>query len=226
MNARGLKSKPLPLRLLSYSAADKSVKIFPAKIGRWVAELLLVFVGVYAAFWLNNFQQHRQQAKQRDQILASLEQQLQEGVEGTKANAAKAAQELDDFRRALANGEKPKLRRFTFTTDYNPGDIATLLQAGGIELLDVKTLIVLRDFETVVRWGLSRMAHYQKLSDELIAPNLGQDAAFFYEDDGRKLRERFDIYPEALQARLDFFNELEKKQTQLLGQIQSERRRR
>jgi hypothetical protein len=202
------------------------LKIFSAKIGRWIAELLLVFVGVYAAFWLNNFQQRQQQAKQRDQILASLEQQLQEGVEGTKANAAKAADELREFQQALATGEKPKLRRFTFTTDYNPGDIATLLQAGGIELLDVKTLMVLRDFETVVRWGLSRMAHYQKLSDELIAPNLGQDPSFFYEENGRKLRERFEIYPEALQGRLEFFNELQQKQTQLLTQIQSERRKR
>ena len=216
----------LPVGPLSYSLADNSLKIFSAKIGRWIAELLLVFVGVYAAFWLNNFQQRQQQAKQRDQILASLEQQLQEGVEGTKANAAKAADELREFQQALATGEKPKLRRFTFTTDYNPGDIATLLQAGGIELLDVKTLMVLRDFETVVRWGLSRMAHYQKLSDELIAPNLGQDPSFFYEENGRKLRERFEIYPEALQGRLEFFNELQQKQTQLLTQIQSERRKR
>lgn len=59
----------------------------------------------------------------------------------------------------------------------------------------------------------------------MIAPNLGQDSSFFYEENGR-LRERFDIYPEALQARLDFFNELKEKQMQLLGQIRSERRKR
>jgi hypothetical protein len=193
-----LKSKSLPVRVLSY---------FRGQLGE-------------------DFQQHRQQARQRDQILASLEQQLQEGVEGTKAQGAKAAQELHDFRRALANGEKPKLHRSPSPPITTPGDNATLLQADGIELLDVKTLMVLRDFETVARWGLSRMAHYQKLSDELIAPNLGQDAAFFYEDEGRNLRERFDIYPEALQARLDFFNELQQKQMHLLSQIQSERRRR
>ena len=70
------------------------------------------------------------------------------------------------------------------------------------------------------------MAHYQKLSDELIAPNLGQDSSFFYEENGHQLRERFDIYPEALQAQLDFFNELKEKQMQLLSQIQSERRKR
>jgi hypothetical protein len=202
------------------------IKLSFAKVGHWLAELLLVFVGVYAAFWLNDFQQHRQQAKQRDQILASLERTLQEGVENTRAQAAKAAQEVGEFQRALERGERPKLRRFTFITDYNPGDIATLLQAGGIELLEVKTLTALRELESVIRWGLSRMAHYQKLSDELIGPNLGQESSFYYEENGRQLRERFEIYPEALQAKVDFFHELQQKQTQLLSQIQSERRKR
>jgi hypothetical protein len=29
-------------------------KSFFSRVGRWLAELILVFVGVYAAFWLNN----------------------------------------------------------------------------------------------------------------------------------------------------------------------------
>ena len=57
-----------------------------SRVGRWAAELLLVFVGVYAAFWLNNYQQHRQDAERRDQILASLEQQLREGIASGKTN--------------------------------------------------------------------------------------------------------------------------------------------
>ena len=194
------------------------------RIRSWVAELLLVFIGVYAAFWLNNFQQHQEQSRQRDQILASLEQELETGIRNTKTQVTGAERELREFQQALQNGNRPPLRRFTFTTDYNPGDIATLLQAGGIELLEVKTLTILREFESVVRWGLSRMAHYQKLSDELIIPNLGADPAAFYKEDGRELQERFAFYPEALQARRDFFKELEQKQTQLLDQIKTERR--
>jgi len=194
------------------------------KIGRWMAELVLVFVGVYAAFWLNNVQQHHQEAKRHDRILATLERLLEDGIAGTKEQAAKAEHEVAELQRALQAGEMPPVRRFTFTTDYNPGDIATLLQSGGIELLDVRTLTALRELESVIRWGLSRMAHYQKLSDELIAPNLDQGKSFFYEPSGQ-LRKRFEIYPEALQAELNFFRELEQKQTQLLRQIQSERQR-
>ena len=72
-----------------------------------------------------------------------------------------------------------------FSRPTGPGDIATLLQSGGVQLLDVKTLTALRELESVIRWGLSNMQRYQKISDELIVPNLDQDISFFY-DPGKK----------------------------------------
>src|SRR5262245_9639055 len=196
-----------------------------SRIGRWMAELILVFVGVYAAFWLNNYQQQRQEADRRDQILASLEGQLSEGIESGKINRAEQEQEAADFRRALDAGEMPPLKPFVFTTDYSPTDWATMLQSGGVQLLDVQTLMAVRNDESVIRWGLSRMAWYQKLSDELIVPNLDQDISFFYDPVTKKLRKRFEIYPEALDARVKFANELERTHTELLKRIQAERQR-
>jgi len=196
-----------------------------SKIGRWIAELLLVFVGVYAAFWLNSYQQHQQDAKRRDQILASLEQQLRESIESGKISGGKEDQTAAEFRRALEAGEMPPLHPFRFTTDYNPGDIAALLQSGGIELLDVKTLMALRGVESVIRWGLSRMADYKKFSEDLIVPNLDQDISFFYDPATNKLRKRFEMYPEALQTTANFAHDLERTQTELLKRIQAERHR-
>src|SRR5207237_2717318 len=198
---------------------------FLSRAGRWVAELVLVFVGVYAAFWLNNYQQHQQDAERRDRILASIEQTLREGIESGKINRAKEEREAAEFRRALDAGEMPPLHPFVFTTDYSPGDFATLLQSRGIQLLELETLTALRNDESVIRWGLSRMARYQKLSDELIVPNLDQDISFFHDPATRKLRKRFNIYPEALDARLKFANDLERTHTELLKQIQAERKR-
>ncbi len=196
-----------------------------SRFGRWAAELLLVFVGVYAAFWLNNYQQHRQDADRRDQILASLEQQLREGIESGKTNRAKEERVAAEFQRALDAGEMPPLRPFVFTTDYSPSDWATMLQSGGVQLLDVQTLLAVRNDESVIRWGVNRMAWYQKLSDELIVPNLDQDISFFYDPATKELRKRFEIYPEALQATVKFANELERTHTELLTRIQAERRR-
>jgi hypothetical protein len=194
-----------------------------SRIGRWTAELILVFVGVYAAFWLNNYQQHRQDAERRDRILASIERTLREGIESNEISRAKQQLEAAEFRRTLDAGEVPSLRPFVFTTDYSPGDFAALLQSGGIQLLDLETLTALRNDETIIRWGLSRMTRYTKLSDELIVPNLDQDISFFYDPATKKLRKRFDFYPEALDATVKFANELERTHTELLKRIQAER---
>ena len=152
---------------------------FWPRLGRWAAELILVFIGVYAAFWLNNFQQHQHDAERRDQILASIERTLSEGIESGKKNRVKEEEEAAKFQRALDAGETPPLHPFVFITDYSPGDFATLLQSGGTELLDLETRTALRKDESVIRWGLSRLQRYQKLSDELIVPNLDQDVYFF-----------------------------------------------
>jgi hypothetical protein len=197
----------------------------PSRIGRWIAELVLVFVGVYAAFWLNNYQQHQQDAERRSQILKSLEQQLRKGIESGKINRVKQKQEAAEFQRALNAGEMPPVPPFVFTTDYSPTDWATILQSGGVQLLDVQTLMAVRIDESVIRWGLSRMAWYQKLSDDLIVPNLDQDISFFYDPATKKLRKRFEIYPEALDARVRFANELERTHTELLKRIQAEQHR-
>src|SRR6266853_6463919 len=196
-----------------------------AHLGGWVAELVLVFVGVSAAFWLSNYQQHRQDAERRDRILASIERTLREGIESGKINRAKEEREAAEFQRALDAGEMPPLDPFVFTTDYSPGDFATLLQSGGIQLLDLQTLTALRNDESVIRWGLSRLARYQKLSDELIVPNLDQDISFFYDPATKKLRKRFELYPQALEATVKFSHDLERTHTQLLKQIQAERQR-
>jgi hypothetical protein len=199
---------------------------FWPRLGRWAAELILVFIGVYAAFWLNNFQQHQHDAERRDQILASIERTLSEGIESGKKNRVKEEEEAAKFQRALDAGEMPPLDPFVFITDYSPGDFATLLQSGGTELLDLETRTALRKDESVIRWGLSRLQRYQKLSDELIVPNLDQDVSFFYDPATKKLRKRFEIYPEALQATVEFARDLERTHTNLLKQIQTERHHR
>ena len=208
---------------LSY--LDRKRRTLRARLTHWTAEVILVFIGVSAAFWMNNFHQHQHEAERRDRILASLERTLREGIASGKVNAAQEERERAEFQRALDAGEMPPLRPYVFTTDYSPGDFAALLQSGGVELLDVKTLTALRNDESVIRWGLSRLQRYQKLSDELIVPNLAQDISFFYDPATRKLRKPFEMYPEALQSTVQFAHDLDRTHTELLERIQAERHR-
>ena len=205
---------------------DSPRKSLRSRLSHWAAELLLVFLGAYAAFWLTNYQQHRADVRRHDQILGWLEERMKEGLENTKEDVQKHDQQAAEFRRALAAGEMPPLRPFSFTTDYSASDMSSVLQSGGYEVLDIKTLTALRDLESTVRWGLDRMTHYQKLSDELIWPNLDQDISFFYDPATKKLRQRFSQYPEMLEDTAKFFHDLEKAKHELLTQLQAERHER
>lgn len=195
------------------------------KLGRWAAELLLVFLGAYAAFSLTNYQQHRQEARRRDQILESLEQRTRETLANCEEQRGKAEQDAAEFRRALAAGEMPPVRPITFSSDYNANDAAILLQSGGLELLEVKTILAVRNAESAIRGGLSRLAHIEKLSDEMIMPNLDQEIGFFYDPATKQLRKRFALYPSALQIEADFYRDMQGADAELLQQLQAERKR-
>src|SRR5205085_7714726 len=104
--------------------------------------------------------------------------------------------------------------------------LAAIVRAGGGDLVGLAAVKAVRDDESVIRWGLARMARYQKLSDELIVPNLDQGSSFFCDPATKKLRERFEVYPEALQATVKFARDLERTHTDLLKRIQAERQHR
>ncbi len=159
--------------------SDEPKRSWRTQLGRWLAELLLVFLGAYAAFWLTGYQQHQQDAKRRDQILASLEQQARENIKDAGTGSARQAKRIADFESAPAAGEMPPLQPLSFSSDYNAGDVSALLQAGALDVLDVKTIVALRKAELAIRAGLSRMAHDERLSDQLIVPNLDEDVSFF-----------------------------------------------
>ena len=195
------------------------------RIGKWAAELLLVFIGAYAAFWLNSYQERQRDAQRRDLILASLEDDVRGSIGKNHAQAERLGKEAAAFRGMVDRGEMPELRPFVFITDYSPTDIATLLQAGGVELLDPKTLAALRKVESTVRAWLAQMARYEKLSDQLIVPNVEQGPEFFYDPATKKLRKRFEKYPQSLEDAAKFFADLEKTETDLLARVQLERQK-
>ena len=192
-------------------------------LGRWAAELLLVFLGAYAAFWLTNHQERQKEVHRRDQFLNALEQQVSLDLESARAQREQQTKNLAAFRRALDAGEMPPLNSFSFISDYSATDIATLLQSGGYHLLDIKTLIALRELESVLRRGVATMTHAQQLSDTLIVPNLDQEITFFYDPATKQLRKRFTRYAEALEKFVPFYDAYIQALTELLTQIRAER---
>ena len=66
----------------------RDTRILRSRLVHWIAELCLVFIGVYGAFWLNSYQERQHEAQRRDRILATLEESVQKSIKRYEAAAA------------------------------------------------------------------------------------------------------------------------------------------
>jgi hypothetical protein len=197
--------------------------------GRWtktvidrVIELIIVFVGVYAAFVLNAHQSHEQERQRRLQILAYLEKQATASAEKLKQVTLSYDERMNAFLAQLARGEMPEVAPISWASNYNANETNWILQAGGLELLDIATIAQLKEVDSNASTGLSTMAHYQQLSDQLIVPHIGQGRSFFYDPATKQLRPEYAQYPDILREGSRVLHQLSEKTDQLVTQLRSE----
>jgi hypothetical protein len=72
---------------------------------------------------------------------------------------------------------------------------------------------------------LSKALQDQKLSDELIVPNLGKDISFFYDPTKERLKEPFTSYRATLKSYAEIFRMRANAYNEVQNQIRAERPR-
>jgi hypothetical protein len=188
-------------------------------------ELVIVFVGVYAAFVLNAYQIHAQERQRRAQILSYLEGGATQSEVKLKTVAQEYDRLINEFLSRLEKGEMPEISPIAWSSSYNPNESAWLLQAGGLELLDIQTIARMRELDAAAGTGLSTMAHYQQLSDQMIVPHLGEGRAAFYDVETKKLRPQYARYPEMLREGSRVLHDMAEKTDALAAQLRAEEAR-
>ena len=192
---------------------------------RWAGELATVFVGVYAAFVLNNYQSHRQERQRREQMLDWAQAEYAGMLTNISREETHLREGADAFNRKVKAGEMPPLHAFHFVTDYNPADFTTLLQSGGFDLLDIQTVRAIREVEGSLRQMVEIIQHDQRLSDAMILPALSQPPSYFYDPATRKLQPGFAWYAEYFDTQLGIYAEMHGELVKVLAQIRAERER-
>jgi hypothetical protein len=196
---------------------------------RWIpilfdrlTELVIVFIGVYAAFILSAHQSHEQERQRRGQILALLAKGAAATAAGLKQTTVDYDRRMNEFLTQLAKGEMPEITAISWANSYNPDERNWLLQAGGLELLDIETIVRLKELDAVARTGFGTMAHYQQISDQLIVPHAGEGRAFFYDPATKQLRNEYTQYPEMLKEGSRVLHNLGEKTDRLVSQLRAE----
>jgi hypothetical protein len=163
-----------------------------------VLELAVVFVGVYAAFAMSEFDDRREAAQRRQQLQAALVREIRDITSNTRRVATTLPKELAAFDSAVAAGRRPTLEPWIEPIRVDAHVWQATLAAGGLALFDVPTLYRISQFYNELNAGFEQLAQLRALSESILIPNLGRGSDEFYSSDGFNLRPKYAWYRQGL----------------------------
>jgi hypothetical protein len=179
----------------------KSVRGFFKRTGWLVAEVVLVFLGMYGAFLLERMHDEEMDLLRKKQIL----QALVDEFENYEEELSSASHSLDEgygipFFTAYSSGEKPFPSPIPFggMGSVNTGIWEAMLQSGGIEVLEVEMIQEVQGFFKKLQDLLDLYSRFERLTENLILPMMDESVEYFYESNSTELRNKYKWYVNSL----------------------------
>ena len=179
----------------------RSVKNLGARFGWLIAEVVLVFLGMYGAFVLERMHDDDMDLLRKRHILQALVDEFANYEEelGSASNTLDEGYGIPFFT-AYSSEEKPFPRPIPFggMGSVNTGIWEAMLQSGGIEVLEVELIQGVQGFFKKLQDLLDLYSRFERLSESMILPEMDQSVDFFYESEGSELRDKYKWYVNSL----------------------------
>ena len=173
-----------------------------ALIGKTVFEMVIVFVGVTAAFALESVRKDQDEARYRASIIAALIPTLDDTIKHSITFERDVKRRLDTFDAAIARHEQPDLPIYRETGGERPPVRVwdSVVATGAAKALKPDLLFRLAVFYN--RWDShgERYVRYATYTEQRVLP-LGNDRRAFYDASGN-LRPEFAAYVDRLREQL------------------------
>jgi hypothetical protein len=167
-------------------------------LGEFAFELIIVFVGVTAAFALENLREAREEAAYRHRMVEALRASLDDwSAHGGEIDRQMNSM-LQSFDVALANGEKPRLPVYRETGGERPPTRAWdgIVATGAARSLDPGLFFRLARFYNRADSVGDRYQRYNNFSEERVLPYAGTKDTFY--DRSGTLKPEFEAYVDRL----------------------------
>lgn len=182
------------------------VRFLPSRFWRrsgWlVAEIAVVFLGVYGAFLLDGCRQSQQLERRRAQIASTLcDEAGQVRTNLSQFIAVYDSFYVTPFMRAYRDGERPLPRPLDFFAgSLDAGMWNALLQSGGLDALDHETITRAQIFYGGLENASSYGDAFVRRLNEHVLPRLDEGPDAFYPPGGDELKTAYQWYPSSLQG--------------------------
>ncbi|MBS0385811.1 MAG: hypothetical protein JSS00_10740 [Proteobacteria bacterium] len=171
---------------------------YRASIGKFVFEIVIVFIGVTAAFALEGMRQQADEARYRSSIISALVPTLDDVLRHNAIFERETELKLATFDAAIARHEQPALPIFREPNAERPPVRVwdAVVSTGAARALDPDLLFQLAQFYNRQESLGERYVRYATFTEEHVL-TLGSDRTAFYDASG-KLRPEFAAYVDRL----------------------------
>lgn len=179
------------------TAAVRSLADSRRALSRIALEIIIGFIGVYAAFALGAYKERRDMIDRRHQIKRALIAEIRPIVQNAESNVAGYERALAAFDSSVKAGQ-PAPQPFIESVGLNDHVWEATKQAGGLNLIDVPTFVALSRFYNMNSNMFAQYAQLREFSIAEILPRQAGGPRAFLEPGTTNERAPFVIYRRAL----------------------------
>ena len=176
-------------------------------LGKFVFELVIVFIGVMSAFALQNWRERAADAQYHAAMINALRSTLDDVIRHDSGFDAEVLPQLTSFDAGIAAGGEPPLPIYRERLSERPPTRAWdgLVASGAARALDPKLFFDLALFYTRLDSFGERYVRYNDFTEQRVFA-VGHDAAAFYDPASKRLKPEFAAYVDRLRD-LQQFNQ-------------------
>ena len=164
-----------------------------------LVELVIVFIGVYAAFTLDSLREDQKAEHRQHQFLEALHLDFEQSQSHLDASIPFVIASIDTILTDYAQGQMPRLGHLSLEISFRSRAWEAMMQSGAIDLLDVALILEIENYYGQVESLYNRMQEDEQLSAGLILPQSEASTEFFYDMSTGKLRPPYAWYMRALE---------------------------
>jgi len=188
-----------------------------------LAELVVVFLGVYGAFWVDNYREEQDRKERTEQVILVLQQDLKDFIDVSGSFVDHVDKGLREWFEARDRGEMPPPFVFRVYGAEKPplSTWEAVRQAQLAELLQANLLYELGFYYNEISGIGDRYIRYVEFTESEVLPLLKTESSSFYREDGSTLLPRFEANMDRLREWNDLSRGTVEWATCLLGRLES-----
>jgi len=163
-----------------------------------IFELSIVFIGMFLALWVNDYQTGIQESHKRQQIYLAINQEVKSVVAKVDKVCPQVSAFLGDFEKRFKSGEKPIPKPVNINLVFEGYAWDYLVQSGGMDLLDIDKLVKFSRLRSQIDLLANEVEKLEQNITLLLLPNMDKGEREFYKPNSTSLKESYYWYVTSL----------------------------